>query len=60
MQVRWFHVKPKERLEVTLKINSPCLLVLTLGNVAHVLLHHRDDESPLGMLKKKTGTETSP
>lgn len=53
-------MKPKERLEVTLKINNPCLLVPILGNVANVLLRHRDDEPPLEMLKRKTGTETSP
>lgn len=30
------------------------------GNVVHVLLHHRNRESPLAIPKRKTGTETSP
>jgi len=45
---------------VTLKISSPCLLLLTLGNAACTLLRHRDDESLLEMLKRKTETETPP
>lgn len=60
MQVRWFCAKPKERLGATIKIHSPSLLVLTLGIVVHVLLHHRDDEFPLEMLRRKTEIETSP